>query len=355
MSDDICWPKKVATQFNFYHLAALISCLVFLASFTPAAMAKDPFLTTLSGKTMGTQYQIKFYSDSAKPKLQAQIDQALVAFNQEVSTYIDDSEISRFNRAPVGTWFSISEDFYATVQLAKKVHALTEGAFDPTIGSLVNLWGFGPKGIPSSTPKPTDIKKTLVAIGFDKVQLREKPRAIKRLSSQVYLDLSAIAKGYGVDLIARLIESKGIQNYMVEIGGEVRTKGKKANGKPWLIGIERPAALTRQSLKALAPGSKGLATSGDYRNYYEKDGQRITHIIDPRTGMPIKHKLASVSVLADTCAEADALATALMVLGTDASLAIAKKHNLPIFLLVRSKDGFDEKASDAMPTFFVKP
>ncbi len=351
-------PLRPKAQKSPYLLLGRLVTVLALIAFQPL-LAKDSSdalsLQRLSGKTMGTQYHIKFYGASQLEALQADIDQTLVGLNREVSTYIVDSEISRFNRAPAKQWFEVSHHFYTITEAAKKVHKLTQGAFDPTIGALVNLWGFGPQGTRRSVPEPAVIQSTLNKIGFDKVLLRASPRSIQRQSDEIYLDLSAIAKGYGVDLIAEMLESRKIVSYMVEIGGEVRTRGKKANGKPWVIGIEKPAALARQSLKPVRPGSKALATSGDYRNYFESKGQRYSHLIDPRTGTPIQHRLASVSVLADTCAEADALATAFMVLGTEATLAIAERHAIPVFLLVRGKNGFEERSSKAMHAFFLNP
>ena len=246
-----------------------------------------------------------------------QIEGRLFQINQQMSTYLLHSEISRLNGGDVGTWYDVSPEFIRVYDLAKDIHRQTGGAFEPTLGELVNLWGFGPKGRVTKVPNDLDLQDALRNMGFQKIISADGKR-LQKTNAKVYLDFSAIAKGFAVDYLAEYLDYLGIQNYLVEVGGEVRTKGLKKSGHPWKIGIEMPS-MGRSVMKVVAPNGRAVATSGDYRNYFESEGQRYSHILDPRTGRPIKHRLASVSVLAETCAEADAYATAFMVMGLEAS------------------------------------
>lgn len=302
---------------------------------------------------MGTSYHITVVdvpADVNRAQLQFLVDGALSAVNREMSTYIDGSELMRFNRGPVGESVSASEHLAEVVALSLDIHRRSGGAFDITVGPLVNLWGFGPDPDREDIPTDKDIQARLKQVGSDALAVERNPAGISR-SRPVELDLSAIAKGHGVDRVALLLEGQGIRNYLVEIGGELRTLGKNPGGSDWRIGVESPKPGGRAVQQPIAVSGKSVATSGDYRNYYERDGVRYSHIIDPRTGRPIRHKTASVTVIADTCAEADGWATALNVLDADAALALAERENIPVFLLVKSSGGFQQRYSSAFAPY----
>ena len=311
-------------------------------------LRKDtPRLHHIQGQTMGTIiYNVK-YVGSEVEGLDAIISQELVDFNQSLSTYIPDSEISRLNKT--GSLAYESRFFYPVLKASKKVFEQTGGAFDPSIGPLVQAWGFGPdKSIPNLDAAKVDSLKGV--IGFGQVSFDEENVS---LPLNFQLDFSAIAKGYAVDVVAELLEEKGIENYMVEIGGEVRCRGKNDLDKPWALGIEDPTVQSNeQKLMAIVRlKDLSLATSGNYRNYYEKDGQIFAHIIDPRTGYSAKHNLLSASVFAPDCMTADAYATAFMVLGLEYSKEILKAQKLDAILIYRSENGIESFVSEGIRPF----
>ena len=324
--------------------------LPLLAVLTLAACAPDEQTWKLSGPTMGTAYHITVVDVPAtveRAELQSAIDAELAAVNQEMSTYIPDSELMRFNRAPVGETVEISTHLAAVLARALEIYRHSDGAFDVTVGPLVNLWGFGPNPEPETIPGDDQIAALQAVVGSDALNLQG-----TRLSKArpVEIDLSSIAKGHGVDRVAELLEARGIVNYLVEVGGELRTAGRNPQGKAWRIGIERPSA-GQVVQKPIEVSGKAVATSGDYRNYYERDGKRYAHTIDPRTGRPVEHRLASVTVIADTCAAADGYATALNVIGAEAALKLAEEQQLAVFLLVKTDSGFEERASSAFQPY----
>lgn len=303
---------------------------------------------------MGTRYHITVVdvpAGESREQLQRLVERELAAVNQEMSTYIPDSELMRFNREPVGKAVEVSDHLAQVVNLSLDIYQRSQGAFDVTVGPLVNLWGFGPQPQPAEVPSDESIDKLRQTLGSDALSVRFNPTRLEK-SRPVAIDLSAIAKGHGVDRVAELLQSRGIENYMVEIGGELRTLGTNPKGALWSIGIESPNAAGRVVQRAIQISGKAVATSGDYRNYYERNGKRYAHSIDPRTGHPLEHKLASVTVIADTCAEADGLATALNVMGAKAALQLAERENLAIFLLVKTDSGFEERYSNAFSLFF---
>jgi len=225
----------------------------------------------------------------------------------------------------------------------------TGGAFDATVGPLVNLWHFGPERNGGSVPSDSQIAENRERVGYQRVQARLDPPALKKSRPDVEVDLSAIAKGFGVDKVAEYLDRRGAEGYMVEIGGEVRTRGRRGDGSPWKIGVVKPAddPAGGQSLvqRVLPLGDDALATSGDYRNFFEQDGTRYSHTIDPRTGRPVEHQLASVTVVGPTCMQCDALATALMVLGPEAGYNLAVDRALAVLFVVRDGDRFSERAT----------
>jgi thiamine biosynthesis lipoprotein len=294
---------------------------------------------------MGTWYHIKvaaYPDDLTADNLQHEVDIRLNEINRQMSTYLDDSELSRFNRHADGDWFAVSPEFALVVSTAQQIAEGTDGAFDVTVGPLVNLWNFGPNPQPERMPSDEEIAEARARVDYRAIEVRQTPPALRKSQPLVYVDLSAIAKGFAVDAIAELLDEQGVRAYMVEIGGEVRTKGKKPDGEPWRIGIERPVSTGRLIQRVVELGDDALATSGDYRNYFDWQGRTFSHEIDPRTGRPVDHALASVSVIAENCMTADALATALIVLGPEEALRYAKEHDVDVLLILRRDDAFEE-------------
>ena len=309
----------------------------------------------LSGSTMGTTYHLKVIvppeSQLKAEEISKQVSASLDKIDRLMSTYKEDSEVSRFNALPTNQWLAISEPTYHVINAALRYSTMSDGAFDITVGKLVNLWGFGPTINVNAIPDAKNIDQLRRKIGYTKLQIHSEPMEILKESDAIYIDLSAIAKGYAVDAVASVLEQNALQNYMIEIGGEIRTSGRKQTGQPWSIGIESPVTDQRSVQKVLHLQQSAMATSGDYRNYFEHNGQRFSHTIDPRTGYPITHTLASVTVLAETCMDADALATLLTVLGPESGMKFAEQHNLAVFMIIKTSDGFKEKSSSAFTPF----
>lgn len=310
--------------------------------------ATEQRVLSISGKTMGTTYHIKWVDSSAnnsietKSIIQKAVDDRLLKINQSMSTYDPTSEISTFNKQNKNVSYKVSKDFFTTISLAQKISQQSNGAFDVTVSPLINLWGFGHKGVVTKKPTDEQIQTIKESIGYQKLKLIPQKQKIQKLDN-ITINLSAIAKGYGVDAIAKTLEQYKIFNYFVEIGGEVIAKGTKPNKVNWVVGIEKPVAGKKGVLQeAINISGTAIATSGDYRNYFEENGIRYSHTIDPSTGYPINHKLASVSVLMPTCAEADGIATTLMVLGDKKGVDFAKQNNIDALFVVKSDNGFSE-------------
>ncbi|MEJ2084316.1 MAG: FAD:protein FMN transferase [Acidobacteriota bacterium] len=297
-----------------------------------------PVIEQFSGPTMGTNYTVKIVADRAGqtdlPRLQAAVDQILADVNHRMSHYEDDSEISRFNAWHSSEPFSASREMIDILALARDIESATNGAFDITVAPLVNAWGFGPPGKAPTAPDPEQIEKLLNRTGWEGIQIDESGSTIAKVDPELTIDLSAIAKGHGVDRVVATLEAAGLANFMVEVGGEVATRGLNRDGQPWRIGIERPIPGKRAVELVVPLSDLSMATSGDYRNYYEIEGKRISHTIDPRTGYPITHSVASVSVVHPRCAEADAYATGLLVLGAD-GFELAEEIGLAAYFLFR--------------------
>lgn len=304
---------------------------------------------------MGTTYHITLVAPEGEQlgvegeELQAGVDELLRQINQSMSTYIPDSELMQFNRAPVGEWQELTAPLFEVLQISQNISAESDGAFDITVGPLVDLWGFGPKGEPKVVPEESEITRVREHMGFEHLALDEAGQA--RKLADIRLDLSAVAKGYGVDALSRYLESRGFKHFLVEIGGELSVKGFSTRGDHWRLAIEQPSLLHSGGHKTVELTDIAMATSGDYRNYYERDGQRFSHTIDPVTGSPIGHNLVSVTVLADSAAEADAWATALNVMGPERALELAQREQLPVYMIVREGDGFSYRHSKAFEPY----
>lgn len=299
-------------------------------------LRKDaPRLHHITGQTMGTIiYNVK-YIDVEVRGLDKEIAEELIAFNQSLSTYVPTSEISRLNES--GNLEFESKFFFPVLEKSLEIFKNTGGTFDPSIGPLVQAWGFGPdKSVPNLDS--TQVDSLMAIIGFDQVRFDENEISIPK---NFQIDFSAIAKGYAVDAIGELLEAKGIRNYLVEIGGEVRCRGENDEKKPWSLGIEDPTvSKSEQRLMAVVRlKDLSLATSGNYRNYFEKDGKVYAHIIDPRTGYTAGHNLLSASVFASDCMSADAYATAFMVLGLENSITLISSLDLDAILIYRAENG----------------
>ncbi len=303
---------------------------------------------------MGTSYTVKLIDVPAsynQDQLRSGIESALQAVDSLMSTYKSDSEISRFNQLEETEWFDISESTFEVLETALEISEHTGGAFDITIEPLVDVWGFGSKQRPDIIPTDTEISRGLENVGYSWLSLRKYPPAIRKSRPQISVDVSAIAKGFAVDQIADYLFDQKIGNYMIEVGGEVRVAGNKAQQKPWRIAIEKPLTMSRSVQTVLDLKDIAVATSGDYRNYFEENNIRYSHTLDPRTGRPIQHNLASVTILDPSCMRADAWATAIMVLGPEKGYALARKNGLAAYFILRTGDTFSVRQTEGFNRF----
>jgi len=317
-----------------------------------------PEVVKISGSKFGTSYHITIVADQPAPAdLAEQIDAALDVVDLSMSTYKSESELSLFNRLPATETVAASPELWTVLQTSRQVWQQSAGAFDPTVGPLVDLWGFGPQMTNDRIPSDDEIAKALASIGYQYLVLNSDEQTISK-ALPLRLDLSAVAKGYAVDQVADLLEMLALPDYLVEVGGEMRVSGLNSKGQPWRIAIETPDAMGQVD-NIIALESAAIATSGDYRNYFEKDGKRYSHSIDPRTGRPIEHRLASVTVVADRCIDADAWATAFLVMGDEAALEIANQQSIAVYMLVKAKaeakDQFTAVYSDAFKQYLTAP
>jgi FAD:protein FMN transferase len=298
----------------------------------------------IEGRTMGTTYHVKVVTGAfgSVKELQEKIDQRLEQINRSMSPYLPDSEISRFNQLrETGTEFPISADFLRVMQTAAQVYALSDGAWDGTVNPLVDLWGFGRKGRRDTVPSPEEVAAARAEVGFDAIGIRNHGALVKHRPG-VSLDLSSIAKGYGVDAVAEVLRRSGFGDFLVEIGGETYASGRRRDQAPWRVGINRPAPDARiHDLHAvLTLQDQALATSGDYRNFFVHQGVRYAHIIDPRTGYPAAGRVVSASVLAPNGTLADGLSTALLVMGLEKGLALLERAaGIEGMIIVEAPDG----------------
>lgn len=313
---------------------------------------RRPREIVFSGMAFATSYQVKivdpgaaFSADIVPGAVQALLDE----LDLTLSTYKPDSELNRFNRQPVGTPFVASATLWQILEVSKRIHELSEGTFDPTVRPLVDLWGFGPVDTGDRIPTDAEIAAQKKKLGFDKIELKTGNTLVRR--ADVTLDLSAIAEGYAADRVAALLENLGATNYMAGIAGAIRVAGRNRDGQRWRIAVERPNQNPGEVGQVLRASDIGLSTSGDYRNYFERDGARYSHEIDPRTGRPITNSLASITVFAATAAEADALATALMVMGPERARRFGEANDLALFLVTREHDRFAESHTSQLKPY----
>jgi thiamine biosynthesis lipoprotein len=318
-----------------------IMALWLICSTTPAT-AQQEYL--IAGRTMGTRYHIKVVAQNAEkiPHLKQRIEQRLEQINQSMSTYRSDSEISRFNAMhQSGKPFAVSNDFLQVMQAGRRIHRLSQGAWDGTVRPLVTLWGFGKGGPIDRLPSAQAIRRAKRSVDFGAVEILPDGHLRKRRAG-VTVDLASIAKGYGVDQVAALVSGMGVARYLVEIGGEVYAAGRRADGESWRVGINRPrkGGPADAVYRVVALQDQAMATSGDYRNFIEIDGRSYSHIIDPRTGRPVANGVVSASVIAAGCTLADGLATGLMVMGPQSGLALLNRlDGVEGLIIVRRPDG----------------
>ncbi|MBL8260176.1 MAG: FAD:protein FMN transferase [Candidatus Competibacteraceae bacterium] len=313
-----------------------------------------------TGSTMGTTYELKLVpppGQTVPTDFNRQAAALLAGINQKMSTYDPESELSRFNRNPSTDWVAVSPELREVVAAGLRASEWTGGAFDITVGPLVNLWGFGPEPHQDRIPSEDAIRQARERVGFRRLRARAEPPALKKDRPDLYVDLSALAKGYGVDRLAELVEASGIGNYLVAIGGDLRAKGHNGKGRPWTVAIERPTPGQRAVERLLKIGDHAVSTAGDYRNFFERDGRRYSHVIDPRTGWPVPQTVASVTVIDRRDLDADAADTALMAAGEEAGFRLARERHIAALFILPDADGrtFRERHTPEFEPFLLPP
>ena len=322
--------------------------LVLVASLALGACARSTPEFDLSGATMGTDYSVKIAANSLDTaNVKRQVEATLDAVDLMLSTYRPESELSRFNADPSTEWQTVSGEFCAKVEQALNISEMTDGAFDITVGPLVNLWGFGPPAHKDEPPSDADIAAAEAVVGFRHLQADCSVPALKKDIAGLYIDMSGLGKGYAADRIAQVLDKDGLTDYLIEVGGELRLRGHNRHGDKWAIGIEAPLYDRREPYAVVHLTDTAVATSGDYRNYFESGGVHYQHIIDTRTGRPVTHSMASVTVVDGDGSRADALATGLLVLGPDRGMQLARSRDLAVLFLMRDEGRITEMSSPA--------
>lgn len=323
---------------------SIILLLVALALFLRSTFSD---YQEFGGKIFNTYYKIKIRTSVADKGLSDRVADILQDVDAKMSVFREDSEISKLNRSKAGVAFTLSDDLSKVLKTAKKINKESNGAFDPAIAPLIDLWGFGPEH-KFASPSEKELSKVKSYSRFDKLKFSKNYKEVIKKDPRTSLNLSAIAKGYAVDRIAESLEELGFRDYVVEIGGELRLSGRRDDkGELWNIGIGVPLKYSKGNALVMEISDYAVATSGDYRNFIEEDGKTFSHTISPQTGQPVKNDLASVTVFAPTCMEADAYATAIMALGQDKGKALANKLKLPVILFTHNQEGgFNMESSE---------
>ncbi len=307
----------------------------------------------IEGSAQGTTYHIR-YTGSERPELKKQVDDQLAAFDKIFSNYRPDSEISLFNQQTSSNWIPVHPNLLTLVELSHSISEQTHGAFDITIGALMKVWGFGPfKKKLDVLPSDKEIAAAKKNVDYRQLLTRKSPPALKKTNPNLYVDVSGIAQGYSVDLIAEFLDSLGLKNYMVEIGGEIKARGQKPAGKEWELALEDPSMEPLNAARVHVV-NKGLTTAGDYRDYFEKDGKRFSHTIDPRIGKPIQHTMASVTVIANSAAEADGWDTALLVMGPEETRKLTREKKLAALMILRKDGRFTTEMMGGFERYLIK-
>lgn len=346
MTDDRVYFR--ASQIGtIYRLLLCLLCCVF------AGCSREPQALVLSGPTMGTTYAVKVVAaaeDIDNRTLRTAIDDVLARVDRGMSVYRADSEIARFNESASTDWFDVSADVAAVVRIAIEVSELSDGAFDVTVAPLVNAWGFGPQGEPESLPDDAVLARIGERVGYQKLHVRSQPPALRKDVPGLAVDLNGIAPGFAVDLLAERLLAMGIENFLIDIGGEVRARGRNGKGELWRVAVERPVDTEPTPYAIVQLDAMAVTTSGEYRHNYLRDGRRYSHTIDPRTARPIEHDLASVVVIGPEAAHVDAWATAFNVLGAQAGYALASQRKMPVMFI----EWRDEQLRSRMTREFEK-
>ncbi|WP_286342313.1 FAD:protein FMN transferase [Ferrimonas sp. YFM] len=289
----------------------------------------------LYGQTMGNKYAISWSAAPTSAKevyqLHLKVEARLEKINASMSTWRSDSEINAVNEASARHPLKLSAELHQVIREAMRLGRLTGGALDITIAPLIDLWGFGPYGLPGRVPTHEEIAEVRAHTGLDSITLDQDE--LTKTRERTRLDLSAIAKGYGVDAMGQLLQESGIHHFLVEIGGEVMARGTRADGRPWTVGVDNPRPASYSDTTRIALNNQAVATSGDYRRYFESQGTRFSHIIDPKTGRAVQTQVVSATVIAPSCTTADGLATAAMVMGVKDTLALAERQQLAVMLI----------------------
>ncbi len=322
----------------------LLPALALAALLTGCLFDKEPDVVRLSGETMGTTFNVTAIGeDLDETALAASVEETLAAVNAKMSNWDPNSEVSTFSASDSTDPVAVSEEFALVLAAANDVHDKTDGAFDVTLGPLIELWGFGPRKPEDPVPSDADIEAALAGVGQNRLlTLDAEAGTLAKSEPGVGINLSAIAKGYGIDAVAETLRDAGIENYLVEIGGDLVSKGENDKGETWQIGIEKPQAGSQSLQLIVSLDDRGMASSGDYKNYFEQDGVRYSHIIDPTTGRPITHRTTSVTVLAENAMMADAWATAMLALGQEKGMQLAEEHKLAVYFISRDVTGGDD-------------
>lgn len=334
------------------------SLALIAGAFLLAGCTDQPREIALSGPTMGTTYSVKIAhapTSLDQRTVQATIDEVLDRIDREMSGYRSDSELSRFNHSSSTDWFEVSADVVKVVDEALTVAAITRGALDITVAPLVDLWGFGPSGEPADVPAAELVEKVRARTGYQKLTTRAQPPALRKDFPDLTLDLNAVAPGFATDLLFDRLVALGLDNVMVDIGGEVRARGRNAKGGAWRIAVEKPIDAQPEPYAVVQLDDMAVATSGEYRHYYARGGQRYSHTIDPRTGRPVQHTLASVVVVSTTALNADAWTTALNVLGEQAGYALAVQRNIPAMFIVQDGPKWRAHMTPAFKPYLAVP
>lgn len=333
-------------------MRSLMHATALLALLTLGACSSDESAVEyeLTGSAMGTRYSVKIaepLNAGQMEQLEQDIGAMIVGIESRMSTYIVESDLSKFNASRSTDWIEVSKDVCEAVVASTKISELTGGAFDITVGPLVNLWGFGPENVELAPPPPNEIAAAKARVGYERVHADCSRPALRKDAPDTYIDLSAWAKGYAVDRVSALLDESGLDNYLVALGGELRMSGKNAEGELWSIAIEKPSDNGGSVQMVLRMTDRAASTSGDYRNYFVYKGRRYSHLIDGREGRPVSHNLASVTVLAKEAAFADPMATALLVLGPEEGMKLAVEEDIAAFFQLRTNGGFTEEMSPA--------
>ncbi|WP_298849223.1 FAD:protein FMN transferase [uncultured Ruegeria sp.] len=319
----------------------LLPVLALFTLLSGCLFEKEPEVVRLSGETMGTTFNITAIGeDLDEVALAAAVEETLAEVNTKMSNWDPNSEVSVFSGSTSTDPMPVSDEFALVLSAANDVHKKTGGTFDVTLGPLIELWGFGPRKPEDPVPSDAEIEAALASVGQNRLlKLDTDAGTLSKSDAKVGINLSAIAKGYGIDAVAGTLKDTGIEDYLVEIGGDLVTKGQNEQGEAWRIGIEKPETGAQSIQLIVSLDDRGMASSGDYKNFFEQDGVRYSHIIDPTTGRPITHRTTSVTVLAENAMMADAWATAMLALGQEKGMEIAEDHKLAVYFISRDVTG----------------